>query len=83
MQRRENTFCKPSTGKAPCLSWKGNRAPLLAVFRRNSKVKIRQRRTKVSIHYILIANLINLPTSAKLLREYHPSLGPIYSVRVL
>ena len=25
--------------KAPCLSWKGNRAPLLAVFRRNSKVR--------------------------------------------
>ena len=39
MQRRENTFYKPSTGKAPCLSWKGNRAPLLAVFCRTSKVR--------------------------------------------
>ena len=47
---------RPSRLKAPCLSWKGNRAPLLAVFRRNSKVRIRQRRTKVRIHYILVAN---------------------------
>ena len=57
-RRRESTLCKPSiVSVAMLLSWKGNRAPVLAVFGRNCKVRIRQRRTQVSIHYLIIFNI--------------------------
>ena len=101
-RRRENTFCKPSTGKAPLLlllsskssdvtrghyrlSWgRGIELRYWLYFAGIERLgMIRQRRTKLSIHYIITYQWqTELITSAKSLREYR-SLGPIYSVRVL